>query len=235
MLELAFLAVVVIDGVEQVGIIVIPLLERILLAEHARIDVAGDECRLDQECSRAAHRVDQIALAIPTAQADDACCQHLVDGRIGLCLTPSALVERLATRVERQSHLVAIDVHVQAYVGVGYADAGATALMVHKIVGYGVLDAIGDKAGVLELFAVGGRVDSKCLADFHHRCPFVALDLLVEVIGIGRAEFVKRFQHTQRGAQAEVSTIHQLLVALKRHHAYAFQNILGTQLAQLVG
>ena len=93
------------------------MLEGKLLAVHARVDVGGDECCLNQERSRAAHGVDKVALAIPSAQLDDAGGEHLVDGGVGLRHTPSTLVERLTRRVERDGDILAIDVNVQLIVG----------------------------------------------------------------------------------------------------------------------
>ena len=98
--ELTFTAVVVVDIVKQVCIIVGPLLESVAVAVHAGSDVGGDKGCLDEEGARAAHWIHQVGLALPPAEQDDAGCQRLVDGRIGLCHAPAALEQGLATAVE---------------------------------------------------------------------------------------------------------------------------------------
>ena len=115
--EFAFGAIVVINALEEFVVIVGPRLEGILVAIHARIDVRGDEGGLDQEGARAAHGIDEVALATPAAQQDDAGGKHLVDGGIGLCLTPTALVEGCAAGVEREGYLVVRDMDVEFDVG----------------------------------------------------------------------------------------------------------------------
>ena len=49
--ELALVAIVAAQGVEQIGIEVFPLLERKVLAEDAGRDVQRDECRFDEQRS----------------------------------------------------------------------------------------------------------------------------------------------------------------------------------------
>ena len=71
--ELTLTAVVVINGFKNIGIIVGPLLEGIFLTIHARVDVGGYQSGLNQECARAAHRIHEVALAVPAAELDDAC------------------------------------------------------------------------------------------------------------------------------------------------------------------
>ena len=105
-LEFAFVAVVVIDVLEELVVVVGPCLESIFGAIHAWIDIGGDKGSLDQESARTAHGVDEVALAAPAAQHDDAGRQHFVDGCIGLRLAPASLVEWGAAGVERDGHLV---------------------------------------------------------------------------------------------------------------------------------
>ena len=145
-LEFAFGAVVVIDALEEFVVIVGPSLESILVAIHARIDVGGDEGGLDQEGSRAAHGVDEVALAPPAAQQDDAGGKHLVDGGIGLCLAPTTLIEGRTAGVEREGHLVVRDVHVEFDVGRVESDGGPTVVLLAEVVGNGVLHPVGNKA-----------------------------------------------------------------------------------------
>ena len=159
--ELTLGTVVVVDVGEQFLVIVGPLLEGIVVTINARGDVGADEGSLDEECARAAHGVDQVGLAVPAAQQDDAGSEHLVDGCIGLPHTPAALEQRFAAAVERQGDLTSRDVDVEADVGIADADAGALAIFLVKEVGNGVLDTIGDKTGVVEILAIDGSVDGK--------------------------------------------------------------------------
>ena len=144
--ELALSAVIVIDALKQLGIIVGPILERIAVAVHARSDVGTDKGCLDEEGARAAHGVYQVGLAVPAAQQDDACRQHLVDGCVGLSHAPAAFEQRLAAAVKRQGDVAPRDVDVKTDFGIGQADAGSFAVFLVEVVGDGVLDAIGDKA-----------------------------------------------------------------------------------------
>ena len=89
--KLAFLAIVVVDLIKQVGVIVGPLLESIVIAINTGSDVGGNQSRLDEERARSTHRVNEVGLSIPAAQQNDASSQHLIDGCIGLSLAPAAL------------------------------------------------------------------------------------------------------------------------------------------------
>ena len=106
----------------------------------------SDECRLDKQRAGAAHGVDEVTLALPAGHKDDAGCQHLVDGSIGLCHTPAALEQGVTTAVERQGNLTSGDMDIKTDVGIGKADAGALAVLIVEVVGNGVLHTISDKA-----------------------------------------------------------------------------------------
>ena len=82
----------------------------------------SDECRLDKQRAGAAHGVDEVTLALPAGHKDDAGCQHLIDGSIGLCHTPATLVEWLTRRVERQRGAVLGNVDVEPQVGIAHRD-----------------------------------------------------------------------------------------------------------------
>ena len=125
--------------------------------------------------------------------------------------------------------------HIQPHFGVGDANAGAFLLTHHEIVGNGVLYAIGDKARVTEFFTKGGGIDSKRGFHVHDLTPVIALHLLVEVVGIGRAELEERLKDAQRGVAAEVGTVHHFLVSGERHHASAFGHVSGPQGTKFIG
>ena len=228
MVELTLVAVVVVDGVVEVGVIVGPVLEGEALAIHAGVDIGGYQRCLYQEGARATHGVNEVALAIPAAQLDDSRCQHLVDGCLGLCHAPSALVERFSRRVERDCHFLAIDVNVKLVVGAVEPYRRPLAAAFHEIVGYAVLHAVGHKARMAEGVAVDGAVDGKGVALAHDVFPVKLLHLLIEVVGVGRGEFIERLQHAQSGAEAEVCPVHHLFVTLERHHSPSLFHLLST-------
>ncbi len=233
----ALAAVVVVQAVKELGVEVGPALKCKSAAEDAGVDVGGDEGCLDKECTRAAHGVDQRAVAAPAAAQDDACGEHLVDGGVGLGHAVAALVERLARGVEAQRDLGARYVHVDEHVGLLEAHSGALALgvAVAKPVDHGVLDLVGHEAAVAKLVAVAHRVDGKRLVGAEYAAPVVLLDMLVERVGIGGAEFEKRAQDAQRRAALQVGAVHRLQRAGKGHHAAPRHHILGSERAQLLG
>ena len=144
--KLALGTVIVIHLLKQVGVIVGPLLEGIMVAVHARSDIGSDERSLDEERTRTAHGVNQVGFPVPAAQQDNAGCQYLVDGSIGLCHTPAALEQGVTTAVERQGNLTSGDMDIKTDVGIGKADAGALAVLIVEVVGNGILHTISDKA-----------------------------------------------------------------------------------------
>ena len=95
--ELALLRVIVINLVEEFLVEVGPLLEGEALAEDARAHVMGDESSLDEQRSRTTHRVDEVAVAVPSGHHNHTCCQHLVERSLHRLLTVAATMERLAT------------------------------------------------------------------------------------------------------------------------------------------
>ena len=115
-LELTLLRVVVIDTVEELLVEVGPFLEGILLAEESRGHVACDESCLDGEGAAAAHRVDEIGIALPSGHHDDAGCEHLVDGSFDALLAVSSAVEALAAGVKAEGAVVLGDVDVESQV-----------------------------------------------------------------------------------------------------------------------
>ena len=144
-IEFAFTAVVIVDLGKQIGVIVVPQLESVLLAEHPGVDVGGYHGGLDQEGAASAHGVNKIGVAVPPTQFDDACGEHLVDGSIGLCYAPSAAVQWFAARVKRQDDFGASNVHVKANVGVGQANGRPFVVSLTEEVGNGIFHAVSDE------------------------------------------------------------------------------------------
>ena len=235
--EGAFGRVVVVEAVEKLLVEVGPALEGESLAVDAGVDVCGDEGGLDEEGARAAHGVDQGALAAPAAAQDDAGGQDFVDGSLGLGHAVAALVERLARRVERENHILAVDVDVDHHVGVLEAHAGALVLAVAVLepVDDGVLDAVCYESGVLELVGICDGVDREGFIDGEHGRPVEFLCVLIEAVGVAGAKFVERLEDAQCRAALQVCPVKSLEVALKRHHAASRHYIFGSNRAQFLG
>ena len=87
---------------------------------------------------------------------------------------------------------------------------------------------------MLERLAIDRAVDREGAVLAQYVLPMVLLNLLIEVIGIGRLKFLEGFQHSQGSAQAEVGPIHQFLVALEGNHASSLLHILCSQSHQLI-
>ena len=138
-LELPFLALVVVYLIEEVGIEVRPFLEGELLAEESRCHVPGNEGSLNQQRAAAAHGVDEIGVALPAGEQDHACRQHLVQRGLDTLLAIAAPMERLAAGVEAQRTLVLGDMHVQADVRIGHGDVGALARLLAELIHDGIL------------------------------------------------------------------------------------------------
>ena len=68
----------------------------------------------------------------------------------------------------------------------------------------------------------------------HYVLPVEMLDLLIEVVGVGRSELIDGLEHPQSSAKAEVCPIHQLFVASERHHAAALHHLLRSQRCQFI-
>ena len=99
MCEFTFLRLVVVNPVKHLLVEVRPFLESIFLAEYARCDAAGDKCRFDGYRSRTAHRVYQVAFAVPARHQDHAGGQYLVQRGFHGFLPVAAPVQRFTGTV----------------------------------------------------------------------------------------------------------------------------------------
>ena len=120
MRELALLRVVVVDLVEEVLVEVGPFLKGKLLAEDTRRDVAGDEGSLDEDSTGTAHRVDEVAVALPSRHQDHAGSQHLIKRSLYALLAIASAVQALTAGVERDSGIVVGNVYVETDIGIGH-------------------------------------------------------------------------------------------------------------------
>ena len=232
MVERALLRVVVIYLVEEVGIEVGPFLEGILLAEEARSHVACDEGRLDEQGAAAAHRVDEVGLALPSGHHDHAGGQHLVERCLYRLLPVATPVERLAAGVKAECAVVLGDMYMQTEVGVGHGDVGALAGAFAKLVDDGVFHLVGHKLRVAEVIGEYDGIDRERVVDVEILAPVYLFDSLVDLIGTPGFEVVDRFQNLDGRMQCEVGTVHHFFVTSKRHHASTYLYVVGTQLGQ---
>ena len=81
-------------------------------------------------------------------------------------------MERFAGAVERNSHLITGNVHVDVYVGILNAYGRAFAVFLVEIVGYSILHPVGHETGVTKIVAVYSGVNGKGLVDREHLVPF---------------------------------------------------------------
>ena len=118
-----------------------------ILAVDAGVDVGGNHGGLDEEGAGAAHWVEERFGAVVAGNQEDACGEDLVDGGFVLGFAPAALVQGVAGRVERECDIFALDVDVDADIGVVEANTRTFvgAVAVDKPVDDGVFHAVGDE------------------------------------------------------------------------------------------
>ena len=142
MVELTLGRVVVIDRAEKFSIEILPFLESKALAEHTRSDVLCNERSLDGQCSRTAHRIDEVALSTPAGEQNHTSSKNLVDGCGAGLHTVAATVQRLARTVEGKCTLLVSNMYMENKVGVVQAHRRTAALTLIEIVGNSVLHAV---------------------------------------------------------------------------------------------
>ncbi len=125
---------------------------------------------------------------------------------------------------------------INHHVGVLKTHTGTTvsAKSILEKVDYTVLHAVSHKTRISEYFRINHRVNGKSLVDRHNCSPVKLLGHLVESVGVIRRELHYRLQYSQCRAAAQISTVHNLLVAFKGNHASAHCHILSAYAAQLV-
>ena len=96
MFKLPLLRVVVIDGIKEVGIIVVPFLKCKLLAKQSWSHVVCYEGSLDEQCARAAHGINEISLSLPSCHEYHSRSQHLIEWCLHALLSVAASVQALA-------------------------------------------------------------------------------------------------------------------------------------------
>ena len=237
MLELAFLRVVIVYLVEEVGIEVGPLLEGKLLAEQSRGHIAGNQGGLDEQRTTAAHGVDEVAVALPARHQDHAGSQHLVERCFHRLLTVAATVQRLATGVETQGTLALAGGHVgnmdmQTHVWIGNADIGTLASLLAELVDNGILHLVSHKLRVSEFLREYHRVDGKRLVEGEIVRPVHRLHTFVDIVSRQCLEALDGFQNTDGSVQLEIGTVHKRFIASEGHHASSFLHIVCAQLRQ---
>ena len=104
--KFAFLAVIIINLIEQIGIIIDPFLESKFLPVNTRRNVQGNHGCLDQQCTRTTHRIDEIRFAFPACLQDHAGSQHFIQRSLRLIHPITALVQAFTRAVDRQGTVV---------------------------------------------------------------------------------------------------------------------------------
>ena len=223
------------DLTEELGIIVVPALEGEATAIAPWGDAAGDEGRLNEQRTRPAHGVDEIALSIPARQTQDARGEHFAHRGLGLGGTPAALVQALARAVQRQRHLLLRDMDVEAQVRIVEAHPRARPLLLHEVVHQRVLGSVAYIAAVGEGVGVDHRVEGEGIRRPHPLAPVEAAQRLIELIGGTGAEAGQRQQHAQRRTQLIVRAIEEGPIAAEGDHTAAFLHLLGAEGDEFLG
>ncbi len=102
------------------------------------------------------------------------------------------------------------------------------------MVGYSILDAIGDIARMGEVIARDGRVDRERRVRRHVSAPVYIADNIVKLIRILGRELDYRLQDSESCPAAEVGLIHHLEITLEADHPLAYFDILCSESDQLV-
>ena len=156
--EFLFLRIVIVEFLPEVVVVSQfaygPTLEAEALAIESGRCVGGDERSLDEEGSRAAHGVIEVACAVVAGLEQDACGKHFADGGVGELLLVAALVERVAARVEAERALRTCDigvsrvgdVQVELHVGRTYSHFRTPLSVFYKVVADGILGTINGEA-----------------------------------------------------------------------------------------
>src|SRR5574344_1145929 len=212
-LKLTLLTIIIVDTIEEICIKVLPLLKRIFLAEHTRIDILGNQGSLDKDSARTTERINQVAFAIPARQENQASRQHLIDRSRHSGSLVAALVEAFARRVERNRHHILCYVHIEAEVRVADTHIGAVTRLFAPIVRYSVFHTVCHKLRVAEVIAEDNRVHKNRVLHVHILRPVYLLHYLIHLIGISCLKLLDGLEHLDGCASAEVCLIEHLLVA----------------------
>ena len=82
----------------------------------SRCHICRDHRRLDWESTASAERIDQNPVRFPRSQKNQRRCQCFRDRRLTRHLTVTALVQRLAARIDTDCHLILIEKDAQRIV-----------------------------------------------------------------------------------------------------------------------
>ena len=233
MSELAFVAIILADCFEQVFVEILPVLEGKMLAEDTGRNIQGDECRLNQNCSRTAHRVVEVTLSVPACEQEHTCGQSLVDRSFGVRYAPSAFVQTIATTVQRDGYCPVGYMHVDVQIGLGDTHARTFAVLLVEAVGYGILDLVGHITRMLEGLRINRRVNTERCSQVHVLLPINLFDLVVHLIGIACTECSNRYEHARGGTQPKVGTIEHALVACECYGTTTYLDVVATECGYL--
>ena len=122
---------------------------------------------------------------------------------------------------------------MQSQVGIGHRDARPLACSLTQLIYDGILHLVAHELRVTEILGEHDRIHGKRFVVAQILAPVNLLDFLIDLVGAMSFEMGDRLQDFNGRMQLEVGTIHQFLVASKRHHASPYLYIVGPQLSQL--
>src|SRR5207244_6133267 len=160
---------------------VLQLLER-KAATQARRDVPRYEDGFHQDRAASAHAIEQRLLRIPPGQSQDACRQVLAERRLAARLAQSALEQRLARRVEVQSHALSVQKGIDADVGLAGVHVGPRAGRSAEPIADGVFDLERDVIKARERAVLRADLDLDRAARGKPVAPWQVIGSLIDVL-----------------------------------------------------
>ena len=233
-LKFPFFAIIVVDAVQHVAVKIFPLLEAERFPEDAGIYVAGHERCLDQNCARAAERIDEIRIALPSGELYQSGGKDFVDRSFALAHTIAAQVQALARGIERKSAIVVRNVDIEFDIGVGDTNIRALAGRISEVVDDSVLYFVRHELRVAEFLRIDDGIYGKGGIEVEVVVPIYGTDGGIYLIGIRSFEMLDGFEDTHSGTQAEVGTIHHFLVTAKGDHSSSYLNFVCAQLGKFL-
>ena len=232
-LKVVLAGLILVDAVEEFLVEVGPLLEGIFLSIHARSNAAGNEGSLDGDGSAATHRVDEVALALPSCQHDNACSEDFIQRGLYRLLPVAATMQALSTGVEREGAVVLCDVDVELQVGIGDLDVRTTSCPLPHLVDNRVFHLVSYKLRVSELVREDHTIHGESRLVGQVVGPIDFLYGIIHLVGGGGTEVLDGHEDADCGAELEVRAIEKFLVSCERHHATSYLYIVCTEVDKL--
>ena len=160
--------------------------------------------------------------------------QGFLERGVAFVLPPAAFEKRLAAGVQQQAGVCAVQVQVNAHVGLLRLHAGARAAALAKAVGNGVFDAQGGKLQAFEGAAARGDVHAEGVARAKPVFPGHAPRQRVERVFAFARRVGQLQQHALRQAAVQVQPHHVAPAAARVNAAALDQQVLPGQAGQAV-